>query len=114
MHSEKLYENCLNNPDWFVLMVFPILKTEKLRSSDTFYHTVPVSKTFCFAYISAWENDNISVCLDKDAPWKALQKLYEQIPIEKRKSLSNMCITVESNNIMLLFHSEYGKNDQND
>jgi hypothetical protein len=39
-------------------------------------------RLFCFAYISAWENDKILIFLLKDAPWKALQKLYKQISID--------------------------------
>ncbi len=44
-------------------------------------------KLFCFACISAWENDKILIFFSKDAPSKAIQKLYEQIPIWKQKSL---------------------------
>ena len=62
---------------------FPHTENEKLYDSATFYDTGPVWKTFFSGYISAWENDNILIFLVKDAPWKALQKLYEQIPIAK-------------------------------
>jgi hypothetical protein len=36
-----------------------------------------LGRRFCLA----WENDKILVFLLKDAPWKALHKLYEEIPI---------------------------------
>ena len=62
---------------------------KKLHDSATFYRTVPFWKTFCFAYVSVLENDNILIFLVKDAPGKALQDLYAQIPITKQKRSSN-------------------------
>jgi hypothetical protein len=56
------------------------------------------------------------ISFSKDAPSKALQKLYEQILIAKQKNLPNIFImsnTIGSSIIMYVFHFEYGRNYQN-
>jgi predicted peroxiredoxin len=75
-------------------MVFVTLKMKNLHDNIISHHTVRnkkmFGKSFCFACISASENDKILIFFSKDAPSKALQKLYEQIPIGKQKSLRNI------------------------
>ena len=94
MRHEKLYKNCINK---FLLTCSDgssILKMKKLHDSVTFHQNGYVWRTFYFAYISAWENDNILVFLLADAPCKALENLYKQTRIAKQERLSNIFITV--------------------
>ena len=81
MRREKLYKNFINKPYWLVPIVLPILKMNNLHGSAMGHGNTMFETHFCFAYISAWENDKILIFLLKDAPWKALQKLYKQICI---------------------------------
>jgi hypothetical protein len=47
---------------------------------------------FHFAYISTLETDKDLIFFQKDAPWKALHKLYEQIHIQRRKVFETFLI----------------------
>ena len=95
MCHEKLYKKIvITNPYWFMLMVSSTLKMRNLHDRTTSHHIERNKKMFgrpfSFACISTWENDKILICFSKDAPLKALQKLYWCIPIGKQISVSNL------------------------
>ncbi len=73
-------------------------------------------RLFSFVIISARKNHSTLVFFSENAPSKALQKLYEQIPITKQKSLRNIFLmrnTAGHSTVMWPIHFEYGRHHRN-
>jgi hypothetical protein len=54
----------------------------KKQHDSALSHCIEHNKNVWKTFYLTWENDKILIFLLKDAPSKALQKLYEQIPID--------------------------------
>jgi hypothetical protein len=81
-------------------MAFIILKMNNHHDNISSYHIENLSKSFCFTYISTWENERTFNFGLKDVPPKALQKLYTPIPITNQKNLSKIFNMMVSDIVM--------------
>ncbi len=60
------------------------------KRETSFFEISDFRNIVYFMNISAQTNDKILIFFSEDPPWKALQKLYEQIPIDSSIHLSNI------------------------